>query len=305
VDYRFPEVVKCLRDELRRNDAVQYDFVEMIHLHPKDSPIPSCIVNHEVQHETWLEYTTQSKRFSKEMALNIYRTARALGVEYLSLKRASCNITVTERDKEKLQRLNPEARVEVVEHGIDAKDFANVKEERKPFNLLYLGYYRHKPNEEAAIMLARDIFPRIKREFPEATLEFAGAETTEAVRALSGYGISVSGRVEDLPKAYASCSIFVAPIHHGWGIRSKIMEAMAAGTAVVTTKRGATGIGAQDRQDILLAESPQEFADAVIELWQNEELHRNISAKGRELVLNKFDWSIMAEKNLQILKSLV
>jgi len=301
VDYRFPEVINCLNDELQCNDVVQYDFVEMIHLHPIDSPIKAVVVNHEVQHNTYGEYALLPGQSIRQRTLNVYRYVRALGVELLALKRAACVIAVTEHDRDMLSRLLPQARIEVVKHGVDVHAFGSAGVEKKPRRLLYLGYYRHRPNEEAALLLAREVFPRLREKYPDAELELAGSVLTEAVRNLDGNGVIVSGKADDLSAVYGRASIFVAPIHHGWGIRSKVLEAMASRVPVVSTSRGAEGTGAADGHEILLAETPQQFAAAVSRLWEDPALYSHVASGGRRLVEDNFDWGRLAEINLRIL----
>ena len=162
--------------------------------------------------------------------------------------------------------------------------------------LLFFGALNYQPNEDAALHFASVIFPLVKRSVADARFVIAGKAPSNALYALhNGRDVVVSGYVNDKRTLFASATVIVVPIRVGGGTRIKILEAMAAGKPVVSTTVGCEGIEVTPRVDILVADSPQEFADACIELLRSEAKGRSIGEAGRRLVAQKYRWQQIRE----------
>jgi glycosyltransferase involved in cell wall biosynthesis len=147
--------------------------------------------------------------------------------------------------------------------------------------LLFVGNYAHPPNRDAAAWLAREILPLVRRKRPGVELQLVGSEPTPDVTALAGPGVVVTGHVPSVAPYLAGCSVFVAPLRLGGGVRMKLLEALAAGVPVVTTTVGAAGLDAVPGRDLLVGDSSEEFAAAVVRLLEDPALRASVAAHGR------------------------
>ncbi len=151
----------------------------------------------------------------------------------------------------------------------------------------FLGGYRHHPNIDAAIHLARDVLPLIRRELPRARLVLAGANPGPEVLALAGADVEVTGMVEDLRDVFDRVRVFACGLRVGAGTKGKISTAMAYGLPVVSTGCGAEGMELVEGREALVADGPEAFAAACVRLHRDATLWRRLSQAGQELVRRK------------------
>ncbi len=149
--------------------------------------------------------------------------------------------------------------------------------------MLFVGSFGHPPNIDAAIRLARGIFPGVRARVPEATLEIVGDAPPQAVRRLAGEGIVVTGRVADVRPHLDNAAVVAAPLRLGGGMRVKVLESLAAGKAMVATPRAVAGLGLEPGTHALIAESDGELSDALVSLLGDPELRRRMGRAARSL----------------------
>jgi glycosyltransferase involved in cell wall biosynthesis len=147
--------------------------------------------------------------------------------------------------------------------------------------LLFVGSFRHPPNVEAALRLGRRIFPIVRAACPEASLEIVGPSPPREVAALASPAVRVTGQVPDVGPHLDAAGIVVVPLDRGGGMRVKVLEALAAGKAVVATSRAAEGIPASRDRLLVVADSDQEIARAVVRLLSDDAERRALAARGR------------------------
>ena len=150
--------------------------------------------------------------------------------------------------------------------------------------ILYFGGYTHPPNADAAQRLALEILPCVRRRHPAATLELVG-ESTEQVEALAGDGVRVTGHVESVAPHLAGAAVVAIPIRMGGGMRIKVLESLAAGKAVVASPRAVEGIDVTPGRELLVAETDDEFCDAISSLLEHEERRRELGGAARQWAL--------------------
>jgi glycosyltransferase involved in cell wall biosynthesis len=143
----------------------------------------------------------------------------------------------------------------------------------------------------------------ISRRFPDFRFVIAGRNPPARIRALEARDVEVTGTVDDVRPWYASALVVVVPLRTGSGTRLKILEAMAAGVPVVSTRLGAEGLEVTDGADIILAETPRETIEAIEALSVSPERRSSLIAAGRELVRNRYDWPILGARLLRIHES--
>jgi glycosyltransferase involved in cell wall biosynthesis len=131
---------------------------------------------------------------------------------------------------------------------------------------------------------------------PDARCKIIGQGATAAVRALSRAGIEVVGFVDDLRPHLASAAALVVPLRIGGGTRLKIVEGMAMGKAIVSTTLGAEGIDVRDGRELLVADDPAAFADAVLRLMNEPKLAAEMGASARRVAEERYAWTSAADK---------
>lgn len=193
-----------------------------------------------------------------------------------------------------------EPKIEVIPNCIDVKTYAGDWGQPDPNIIVFTGSFRYNPNYEGALWFVNHVLPLVQREYPGIQLAITGDHANKLFPA--GAGIRLTGFVDDIRPWLAKAWCSIVPIFTGGGTRLKILEAMAAGTPVVSTSKGAEGLDAQDGEHLLIADSPTDFAKAIIELRKNEQLHTEIAVNARNLVLKSFDWPIIMNRFSEIIR---
>ncbi len=179
--------------------------------------------------------------------------------------------------------------IAIISNGVDFDKFYPILEE-KTYDLVFTGNMAYPPNIDAAVFLAREIMPEIWKTKINSTLLIAGATPDRTVKELAQEKITVTGWVPDMPKAYASAKVFIAPMRLGTGLQNKLLEAMAMKTPCITSPLAFEAIGATAGQEIMVAGNAKEFAAAAISLLHNDEKAIAIAEAGYIFVQRNYDW---------------
>lgn len=281
-------------------DLVVCDFLVPAVNMPPALPCPSVLFTHNVESEIWRRHV-DGQTDPLRRALFRQQWRRMLRFEGETLRRFDLVLAVSEADRETLQRLYPDdlrAPVFTVPTGVDTRYFAPAPNDAAgPRHLVFTGSMDWIPNEDAMRHFCRDILPRIRAEEPDVTLAIVGREPTPAVERLAALpGVEVTGRVEDVRTYIGAAAVYVVPIRIGGGTRLKIFEAMSMAKAVVSTRVGAEGLPVTDRRDIVLADDPARFADAVVALLRDPGMRQPIERAARDLVVEAYDWAAVAQQ---------
>jgi glycosyltransferase involved in cell wall biosynthesis len=161
-------------------------------------------------------------------------------------------------------------------------------------HIVHIGTMYWPPNIDGVWWFAHEIWPLIRARQPTSVFEVLGARPPQQLVALSqnGNGINVTGYVEDLNPYLARAGVFVVPLRAAGGMRVKILQALAQGLPVVSTRLGCEGIRVTPEYDILIADTPAAFANAVLRVLENPSLAAYLSSNGRRLVETVYDYRI-------------
>jgi glycosyltransferase involved in cell wall biosynthesis len=204
-------------------------------------------------------------------------------------------VVVSERDRDELLGLNPLMPVEVIPNGVDLDYFHVEDAPREPNTLLFTGNYEYAPNVDAALRLARDIFPRVQAQIPNAQLWLVGNAPPPELQALRSSTITVTGRVPDMRLYLQSAAAFVSPLRLGAGIKNKVLEALALRVPVVASPLSVDGIAVTDERDLLIAETNAQIVDAALRLLRDPALGAALGANGRALIESRYSWAQVGE----------
>jgi sugar transferase (PEP-CTERM/EpsH1 system associated) len=297
--YRSREFQRRLQGLLESQpfDLLVCDFlVPAVNL-PDRLPCPAVIFTHNVESEIWRRHAqTQGSLLGRWLYEAQYR--RMLRFEAKALARFDGVLAVSDADREALGVLYPGAVRQptyVVPTGVDTDYFSPAPSARSGRTLVFTGSMDWLPNEDAMQWFCRDILPLIRAEEPQVTLSIVGRAPTPAVKRLAdGYGVVVTGRVDDVRPYVRNAAVYIVPLRIGGGTRLKIFEAMSMGKAVVSTTIGAEGLPVVAGEHVVLADEPSAFARAVVGLLRDTDQRARIETAARALVLERYDWSAVA-----------
>jgi glycosyltransferase involved in cell wall biosynthesis len=222
---------------------------------------------------------------------------KALAYERAACRRFDSVVAVSRADAEMMRREYDVKNVSDVPTGVDTDFFRRTNATaRAPHNLVFTGSMDWLPNEDAMQYFIKDVLPLIKQSVPDVTLTVVGRDPFPSLveRSRRDPSIIVTGRVEDVRPYMERASAYVVPIRVGGGTRLKIYEAMAMELPIVSTTVGAEGLPVNDGAELLLADTPEEFAAAVVRVLTDEEFARALARRAAELVREKYGWDGVA-----------
>lgn len=276
-------------------DLVQVEWVESALL-MRRGKAPMVLDAHDVITKPAERAMRQAEGAGKVLAALKYLLVRT--AERRIAKRSDRVLTRSDFDRDYLLALQPGLKVKTVPHpaGLDITDRTF---ERRRGDILFLASYKHrKVNVDAALYFYERVFPKVRKDVPEARFVIAGYGPPAELTSLPGKDpqVLVTGFVDDIDRCYKQAEVFVAPILAGGGIIVKILDAMAAGTPVVTTSYGNEGIGAVPERDLLVADDPERFAAAVLTLLRNPGTAKRIAENGKTFVQHNFSLESVMNK---------
>lgn len=204
------------------------------------------------------------------------------------------------------QRVCPEATpVHIVPNGADLATLAQVAATPQPGTLIYSGALSYNANYDAMHYFLSDIFPLILAQAPDTRLLITGSTQGVAIDRLPQMpNVHFTGYLESVWPAVAGSWISVVPLRLGGGTRLKVIESLALGTPVVATAKGAEGLGLTAGAEIVIAGTPQDFAEQVLALLHDAELRHRLSECGRHAV-RRYDWAVIGRNLNELLAGVV
>ena len=197
-------------------------------------------------------------------------------LEYELIDRSDETWVVSCAEKELLHRQRPEKSIEVVSNIVPIPGSATPFELRR--DILFIGSFQHTPNIDAAIFFVREIFPRLQAPLPDARFYIIGDKAPPEVIALAtDEKVIVTGFQPNVSSYFDSIKLSVAPLRYGAGVKGKINQSMGFGVPVVATSLAAEGMRLTSERDIMIADEPAAFAEAVIRLYSSKTLWNQLS----------------------------
>lgn len=306
--YCRPEVRHQLRALLKQEtyDVILCDFMVAAGVVPWDSPTPKVLFTHNVEAIIWRRhYQVAANPLWKAISWLEWRRMEAAERRYLRL--ADRVLTVSETDRDAFAPFVEPSKLTVIPTGVDVEYFRPMPVEETSNSLVFTGSMDWLPNEDAILYFVDAILPLIKQECPEVSLKVVGRSPSRKLQALAQQekSVSLTGWVEDIRTFVARGSICIVPLRIGGGTRLKIFEAMAMSKAVVSTSLGAEGLPVQAGENILLADTPNDFARSVVALLRDPEERKRLGASARTLVQENYSWPRVAESFARTLQEVI
>jgi glycosyltransferase involved in cell wall biosynthesis len=293
-------------DRERRFDVTLCDFLSASKNFPASLNTPAVLFQHNVESALWQRQAQHEPNFAKRLVFKI-EAAKMTRYERLMVKRFDHIIAVSEHDRVLMSSMTDPSRISVVATGVDLKEYAELADpqnDQTNGRVLFLGSMDWEANIDGVDYFCRGIWPQVKSHIPEAKFWIVGRNPHARVKKWASESIEVTGRVDSVRPYLQQADVFVVPLRIGGGTRLKIYEAMAAGKAVVATTIGAEGLDVDHNKNILIADTEEAFATAVINLLRDHAKRRQLGAEAARLAA-KYDWAIIAKRFEIILSDVV
>lgn len=196
--------------------------------------------------------------------------------------------------------------VTVLPNGVDCTHHRFDLAEVQPNTLIYNGALTYSANYDAMHYFLAEIYPLIKHALPDVTMRITGSTKGVDINGLRlDSSVHLTGYVDDIRLPVVQSAVCVVPLRQGGGTRLKILEAMALGTPVVSTTKGAEGLEVIDNEHLLLADTPEAFADAVLRVLSDSSLRERLRYNARILVEQRYDWEIIGTQFVALVEDTV
>ena len=287
--------VPALRTEVRQAlaagvDVCVADFLVALPNIPPSRTVPTVLFEHNVEHVIWKRLQEVERRPWRRALLGL-EWRKMQRYEAQACRRARLTLAVSEADRALLAAGAPGADIRAIATGVDTDYFQPDGATEDAAALVFTGSMDWYPNEDAILHFMEAILPRVRRQLPGVTLTVVGRNPTERLRAAAAAaGVVVTGTVADVRPHVARAAVYVVPLRIGGGTRLKIFEALAMGKAVVATAVGAEGLPVVPGEHYVRADSPDEFAEAIVGLLKDRSRRRALGEAGRRLVEEHYSW---------------
>jgi glycosyltransferase involved in cell wall biosynthesis len=223
-------------------------------------------------------------------------------VEFSLISRADISTVLSEEEFSLLKPHFPEKKLKLLPFSRSMEEINVVDEVRD--GLFFIGGFNHAPNIDGICYFVEEVMPILRLLLPNIKLYIVGSNPVDKIFDLASNDIEVLGYVEDLSPLLKKVKISIAPLRYGAGIKGKVASSLASGVPVVGTSIAAEGMGLDNMKNILIADTPDEFASAIEKLYLDKGLWKEISQNGLHFAQQKWGYESAIKNLMGILKDL-
>lgn len=282
-------------------DLIHIETFYVMQNMPK-TDIPIVLVEHNIEYLVYQRFANMAPIFVQPL---LYLDVLKLKYrERYFWQKATKLVVVSEAEKKFIKRKD----VALVPNGVDIEKFKvqslKFKVQGNERRILFIGDFKWLENRDAAEWILKEIWPEISAKC-DMKLWIVGKKIPDSIKKLTNNEnvIFDENAPNETSEIFRQADLLLAPIRVGGGTSFKILEAMASGTPVVTTRLGIEGIEAKNNEEVLIADDKEGLSDLVVEVIQNEVLYKKIAQKARLLVEEKYDWKVIVKKLEEVYKS--
>lgn len=211
-------------------------------------------------------------------------------LELSMIAKADCNIVHTPVEAALIREQLPIDNIIEFPYISDVHENGNSFEERH--DIMFLGGFAHRPNVDAVLEFHQNVWPKVREKLPsKARFLVVGASVPERIAALANERVIVTGFVPALEPWFNCSRVFVAPLRYGAGIKGKLIQSLSFGVPSVASQVAAEGIGLTSGVDAIVTDDPQDFANAIVDVYHNKEKWTSIRSAGFNLVRSQYSWT--------------
>lgn len=292
----------CIAEQ--KPDVVICDFLDAAINFPDSLPVPAVLFQHNVESEIWRRHASNESGQLMKLVYGMEHR-KMLRYERAAVRRFRHVIAVSDHDRKLMSAWVEPERITVVPTGVDIEQFggSGAMDEEQQL-VIFVGAMDWEPNVDGAKYFCEEVWPRVLAKVSQARFRIVGRNPDRRVQSLACDSVEVTGRVPSVVDHLRQAAVVVVPLRVGGGTRLKIYEAMAAGKAVVSTSVGAEGLDVHHGRDVLLADTPEMFADSIINLLQDAGMRHQFGRAAAELA-RSYGWPMIASKFGDVLKHVI
>ena len=290
-----PEVRRLVAtwDTERRFDVAVCDFLAASLTFPSRLHGPAVLFQHNVESILWERRARMEDHPLRRLVYQL-EAAKMTRYERATVRRFQHVLAVSDADKAAMSSMIDPSRISVVPTGVDTSAYRPAVRHDSPAPVvLFLGSMDWEPNIDGVKYFVEAVWPKVRSAVPAARFRVVGRNPGPAIRRLASDSVEIVGTVPSVLEYLRGAAVVVVPLRIGGGTRLKIYEAMSAAKAVVSTTIGAEGLDVTDGRDIVLADTSDRFASAVIRLLQNPSARRQLEDDALATA-SRYDWSAVA-----------
>jgi sugar transferase (PEP-CTERM/EpsH1 system associated) len=261
---------------------------------PELADVPAVLDLMDVDSEKWLDYSRARSWPLSWVFRTEGRRLRRLEQEMAQWARAV--MLVSEAEADVFRSFCPWDGIHAVSNGVDLDYFQPAVDDTASGGCAFVGALDYYPNVDAAVWFCQEVWPSIHQRYPQLTFSLVGRRPTAAVQRLADVpGVKVVGQVPDVRPYLSRANVVVAPLRIARGLQNKVLEALAAGKAVVASPPALAALKCQPGVELQSASSPTEWVRAILHLLENQELRKELGLAGRKYVEGHHAWDVCLE----------
>jgi glycosyltransferase involved in cell wall biosynthesis len=263
-----------------------------------DCAAPRVLTEHEPGAAAFRDLRNSHRGFAR--MLNHLKMLVWEEYERTIIEKVQAVVVFTERDRQAIMQLAGRTPVVQIPLGANLPEHSLNPLGTPPLSLVFVGSFIHPPNVDAALRLIKSIFPRLRSRYPDLMLYIIGDKPPPEIHKMAGKYVIVTGRVPNVTPYLDQAALVVVPLRFGGGMRVKVLEALAAGKPVVASPRAIEGLDVNGGEQVVVAESDEEFREAISQLLSDPERRALLAAQARTWARANLDWrkSIAAYEKL-------
>jgi polysaccharide biosynthesis protein PslH len=286
-------------------DIIQIEYIQLLHyITPKINHLTCVGVAHDVLTKTHRRIFLQSKNLIFKL-VSLVRYLIIKNREKRFYKKLTRLYTLSEYDMDIISSMDKEIKVKVRIPGFSITD-NSVPVKKNPFMILFVGYLTRSENIDAVNFMINEVLPKVWKKNAQAEFHIVGGGAPESLNRLhDGHRIFVHGYQSDLAAYYSCARVMVAPLFLGGGIIIKVIESLSHGLPTVATPIANEGVGATDREEILIARNSDDFAASIVEIIENDVLHSHIHRRSTDFFNQRFNIENITSKLIEDYESIL
>ena len=296
--YDAPMMRQKIREIIKKDniDLVHVDLLPLTVYINEFRKLPKILVNHNVESIRLYRWFQTEPNLLKKIYLGI-QWLKLRSFERSAMRKFDSCVVVSETDKQLLKKMGVSNRLFVVPNGTDTKFFKPISDKTSENSVLWIGHMDVHTNKDAVLYFWREIYPLLREQHPRVRVTFLGTAPPKEISdaAKKNEQVTVTGFVDDIRPYLDEAAVMVVPIRIGSGTRLKILDAMAMGKAIVSTSVGCEGINVSDGINILIADTPEDFTNRIIDLLKDADMRMNLEENALKLA-KTYDWNLIWER---------
>ncbi len=256
----------------------------------KYSQAKMILRTHNVEWMIWQRLSDASTQPLKKKYLS-FLASRLRKYEKESINKFDAILALTPEDKKLLLSEGCTIPIEIAPVGLNTMKYEDVRisNQAEDISVFHLGSMDWLPNIEAVNWFLKNVWPQVIAKTEKINLYLAGKNMADEYFHIKTKNVIVEGEIKDSKKFMSDKRVMIVPLLSGGGIRVKIIEGLAAGKVIISTSIGAEGIAYKNGENIIIANTPEAFADALISCLGNPQLLNTIATNAQKLARNHYD----------------